>query len=71
MQLAGEDTFVVCIGFKGLGQAHLEALNAELSRSNANTNTMISKSNLPSEWLTQLKSCAQLFARLQASIITR
>jgi hypothetical protein len=26
VQLAGEDTFVVCTGFKGIGQAHLAAL---------------------------------------------
>jgi hypothetical protein len=71
VQLAGEDLFLVCTGFKGLGQAHRAALCGELSRSNANTNNMISKSNLPTEWLSQLKSCAQLFARLQAAVIAR
>jgi hypothetical protein len=71
VQLAGEDLFLVCTGFKGLGQAHRAALCSELSRSNANTNNMISKSNLPTEWLSQLKSCAQLFARLQAAVIAR
>ena len=71
VQLAGGDTFVVCTGFKGLGTTHLDSLSAEVARSNANMNAMISKSNLPSEWLLQYKQCAQLFVHLHATTLRR
>jgi len=69
------ELFVVCTGFKGLSQVHLDALLAvagpEPPTQDGEPLTMIPGSFLPSAWMAQMQTCSRLFARLQTVMVER
>jgi cap2 methyltransferase len=69
------EVYVVCKGYKGIGQAHmdrlLQAVGAGPYVKDDLVLAMMPKSFLSPAWLGQLRNCNQLFAKLQSCMIER
>jgi len=69
------ELFYVCLGFKGLSQAHMQALLAvagpEPPSQDGQPLTMIPQGFLPSPWMRQMQQCSQIFAKLQEKMLER
>jgi hypothetical protein len=69
------ELFYVCRGFKGLSQAHMQALLAvagpEPPSQDGQPLTMIPQGFLPSPWMRQMQQCSQIFAKLQEKMLER
>mmetsp|Transcript_50390 Transcript_50390/g.157371 ORF Transcript_50390/g.157371 Transcript_50390/m.157371 type:complete len:725 (-) Transcript_50390:5380-7554(-) len=67
--------FLVCLGFKGISQLHLDALSKAIGEDTEADEgprmTMIPRSFLPSSWVQQIRTCVEFFANLQIAIINR
>ena len=69
------EVFVICTGFKGIGQAHLDrllqAVGHEPHAKEGVALAMMPKSFLSPAWLSQIRCCSDLFARLQSCMLER
>lgn len=69
------EVFVICTGFKGVGQAHLDRLLLSVGPGpyvkEGAALAMMPKSFLSPAWLGQIRCCSDLFARLQSSMLER
>uniref|UniRef100_A0A7S0EK09 Ribosomal RNA methyltransferase FtsJ domain-containing protein n=1 Tax=Hanusia phi TaxID=3032 RepID=A0A7S0EK09_9CRYP len=66
--------FLVCLGFKGISQLHLDALSkavADEAEGGTSRMTMIPRSFLPSSWVQQIRTCVEFFSNVQVAAINR